>query len=387
MSADESQPADVDMWGGMTGPNGEVLDSYAPADVVEQTALIEKARAEMNEPAPSEGLPEDVAKFPTVDWAAAWKVDFTQVDWLTGRFMERGQQVTMVGDGKVGKSLFALDWAIRVAAGKPFLGDDHREPERVLYLDKENSTRDVITRARALGAPPEELENLHYVQFPAFAGALDQSRAAALEMRRLVDYYRPTVIVLDTVSRFIGGKENDSDTWLQLYSLIHEPLKRRGIACLRLDHFGKDSERGSRGSSAKSQDVDHVWELKRAKVNTTLGVNDETIVTEIGMHRTHTRTGLGKDLIPITRRGIRSSDGSWLDNRTRHVISDGAAIQDKASAVESLADRIESLPGYESVPTARDPLRDFMKRNSVMGVSNTEMSGLVAELKKRRAAL
>ncbi|MGV9779119.1 hypothetical protein, partial [Streptosporangium sp. NPDC003464] len=41
-----------------------------------------------------------------------------------------------------------------------------------------------------------------------------------------------------TVSRYISGKEHDSDTWLELYSRIHAPLKGDGIASVRLDHFG-----------------------------------------------------------------------------------------------------------------------------------------------------
>lgn len=376
---------DEDRDGNPIEPEDDGYEYDAPIDTVQQTAEIEKVRAEMSEPSPNEGLPADLVKFPVLDWTAGFKTDFSQVDWLPGRFMERGQQVALVGDGKVGKSLFALDWAIRATAGRNFLGDGAHDPIRVLYLDKENSTRDVITRARALGATPEDLANLHYAQFPAFAGSLDQSKAASAELGRLVNHYRPTVVVLDTVSRFIGGKENDSDTWLQLYSLIHEPMKRNGIACLRLDHFGKDSERGSRGSSAKNQDVDHVWELKRVRVGTTMDATSENIVTEIEMNRTHTRTGLGKDKIAITRRGIRSADGTWYDGRTKHTLSDGAAVRDTEALIEGLADRIEALPGYRNmISPARDGIRTLIRTTDIK-VSNDAMGSVVAELRKRKS--
>ena len=70
--------------------------------------------------------------------------------------------------------------------------------------------------------------------------------------------------MLDTSSRMVQGKENDSDTFIQLYRCSLVPLKRRGITVLRLDHPGKDESRGQRGSSAKDGDVDTIWRLAKA---------------------------------------------------------------------------------------------------------------------------
>src|SRR5699024_6188201 len=72
----------------------------------------------------------------------------------------------------------------------------------------------------------------------------------------LVDQHAPDLVVIDTVSRFIDGPENDADTWLALYRNSLVALKARGVAVIRLDHTGKDEDRGARGSSAKSSDVD-----------------------------------------------------------------------------------------------------------------------------------
>ena len=40
-------------------------------------------------------------------------------------------------------------------------------------------------------------------------------------------------------------------------------LKEAGIALLRIDHAGKDLTRGQRGTSAKRDDVEVVWFLKK----------------------------------------------------------------------------------------------------------------------------
>jgi hypothetical protein len=189
------------------------------------------AQAEMLELQGDSGTPDEHDRFPQIDWDAAFAEDFSQMDWLPGRFMERGQQVTVVGDGKVGKSLFTLDWAYRAVAGRAFIGDEARKPIKVLYFDRENSLRDIVTRARAFGASPDDLrERLVLPPVPAVLRCPRRVREGGPGVPGIVDEVMPDVVVLDTASRFIAGKENDSDTWLQLYQLIHAPLKARGVS-------------------------------------------------------------------------------------------------------------------------------------------------------------
>lgn len=232
-----------------------------------------------------------------LDWPTLLEGEEPEPEWLVGRLAEKGQQVALVGAAKVGKSLLCLDWAASIACGGPFLGDDGQAPLRVMYVDLENTQRDIRRRVHALGLTARDLGNLVYLSFPSI-GALDTvSGAAALlaEVRR----HSPEVIFLDTVSRMISGTENDSDTWLNLYRLTLKELKARQIAVIRLDHFGKDAERGARGSSAKEQDVDQVWELKASGA------------TSLHLKRTHSRTGMGEGFV----RFEREVDG----DRVRHV--------------------------------------------------------------------
>lgn len=322
-------------------------------------------------------------RFPQVDWDEAFATDFSQMDWLAGRFIERGQQIAIVGDGKVGKSLFILDWACRAVTGRPFIGDEAREPIRVLYFDRENSLRDVVTRARAFGAGPDDLrDRLLYRQFPRFSGALDESSAAAREFLAIVDEVKPDIVVLDTASRFIAGKENDADTWLQLYQLIHAPLKARGVACIRLDHFGKDSDRGSRGSSAKTQDVDHVWEIKRVDERKQNLGGVERIATTIHLRRSHTRSGLGEDEFTIVRRGERVRGGMWLDGRTGHEVAASGVLEVARAEVDRIVDELLAA----SVPPGlgRDKLKSWMTLKGLTTYRDVLMTDIVRELKARQ---
>lgn len=287
-------------------------DEEEPAEQDETPAP--EAEAEQEEP-------QD--RFPRINWYEAYNTDFSQIDWLPGRFMERGQQVALVGPGKAGKSIFVQYWIFCAITGRSFLGDQQRLPLNVLYFDRENNLRDIVTRMIAFGATPEDLQRLDYRLFPRFSGSFDQSAMAAAELLAIVEEQPRDLVIFDTVSRFITGKENDADTWLQFYGRVHAPLKARSISGVRLDHMGKDEDRGARGNSAKSQDVDHVWELTRLTENKTFDPNTgiENITTALKLNRTHTRSGLGEDLFLITRRGQRHRGGLWVPGGTRHELS------------------------------------------------------------------
>jgi hypothetical protein len=237
--------------------------------------------------------------------------------------MERGQQVALVGPGKAGKSIFVQYWIFCAITGRSFLGDERREPLNVLYFDRENNLRDIVTRMIAFGATPEDLDRLDYRLFPRFSGSFDQSALAAAELIAIVEEEPRDLVIFDTVSRFITGKENDADTWLQFYGRVHAPLKARNISGVRLDHMGKDEDRGARGNSAKSQDVDHVWELTRISENKQFdpAAGIEHITTGLKLNRTHTRSGLGEDMFLITRRGQRQRGGLWVPGGTHHELS------------------------------------------------------------------
>ena len=82
-------------------------------------------------------------------------------------------------------------------------------------------------------------------------------------MLALAVTHHAVIVIIDTTSRVVAGKENDADTYLAFYRHTVVPLRARGIALLRLDHPGKDVSRGTRGSSAKKGDVDTEWLLTK----------------------------------------------------------------------------------------------------------------------------
>jgi hypothetical protein len=264
-----------------------------------------------------------------LDWDPFFATDFGQVELLPGKLLAPGQQITIVGEGKAGKSLLVQEWLWRMATGQAFLGDRPHPPVPVLYIDAENGHQDIQERFLSYGGGPGRMGLLTYASFPPIR-PLDTAGGGA-DLMAMVKDAEARVVCLDTVSRFISGPENDADTWLSLYRHTLLPLKRAGIASVRLDHLGKDGERGARGSSAKTQDVDHVWELRATGGGSLL------------LKRTHTRTGIGPDVFSLVRQSRQIGDG-YMPGGTRHVLLDYEHLeQAPEGSVEWLIARIDDL--------------------------------------------
>lgn len=260
--------------------------------------------AQMGTDAPLPAVKAAAATRGPLEWGTLLTQELPPVNWIAGGFVAEGEQSALVGNGKVGKSLLALELAYRASRGEPFLDVKGAAPITVLYVDQENSPRMVISRMKAMSF--EYNNRLVYLSLPNLP-PLDTPHGAAALLDQ-IGQHRPGLVILDTVSRFVSGPENVSDTWMALYRLCLAPMKERGVAVLRLDHLGKDSDRGARGSSAKTQDVDHAWTMNE--------VNGQFL-----LERSHTRTGEGPDRMWVRRHGERGQTGAWYN--TRHEISDG----------------------------------------------------------------
>lgn len=204
-----------------------------------------------------------VGALPGFDLATAFKESTTE-DWLLEPLIVRGGLTQLSSVPAEGKSVLSFDICMALAnADRYVLGVKPVRPIRVVVVDFENDVqRDVGRWLRNLGytAEPHHYENIRYVTMPSVE-ALNTPRGGASVLVTALEH-RAELVVIDTLSRSIDGDENDASTFLNWYRFCGMPLKREGIACLRLDHLGKSAEKGARGSSAKMGDVDLAWELR-----------------------------------------------------------------------------------------------------------------------------
>lgn len=198
-----------------------------------------------------------------VDWSTFWLKDATEAQWLAEPIFAQGRAHAIYAPGGTGKSLFSLWLAAALATGKQGLDDYPLQRRRVLYLDYEMTHEDLMERLSAMGYNEDcDLTWLHYALLPSLppADAPEGGKAIA-RLAQLVD---AELVILDTFSRAVTGDENDADTVRAFYRWTGLHLKAEGRAFARIDHAGKDIEKGQRGTSAKNDDVDVVWQMVKA---------------------------------------------------------------------------------------------------------------------------
>lgn len=283
--------------------------------------------------AESPDAPAAVRNAMPLDWHALLEGPPPPEDWLLWPMVQRGQVVSLYSRPKAGKSLLILDLLRRVLSGQQLDGSS-TEPAIMIYLDMENGEKDLRKRLDDLGASPEELDHLVYLSFPDI-GPLN-TKTGSGKLLENVDFYGADLVVIDTITRFVEGSENDSATWLELYNLTLGPLKRRNVASLRLDHTGRDEERGARGSSAKSGDIDSAWSLTYKAQNMTRTLK-----------RQESRDGAGPETLTLR---VESQP-------LRHLLEDDA--EDPVQQMIQTLDELGLPPG-----DGRTKARALLKRHS-----------------------
>jgi hypothetical protein len=211
---------------------------------------------------------DDPLPTPIIDWTKFWARS-RKPEWFCAPFLAEGRGHAIYAKGGTGKSLVVLTAAINMSTGRSVFGQPAGRPRRVLYLDYEMTEDDVEERLAAVGfGERDDLSCLHYALLPTLP-PLD-TREGAQALLTQAERLQSELVVIDTFSRAVQGEENDADTVRNYYRMTGMALKARGITSLRIDHVGKESDRGARGSSAKLDDVDVVWELRRADDGYTL---------------------------------------------------------------------------------------------------------------------
>jgi hypothetical protein len=220
-----------------------------------------------------------------VNWKDFWTQEHTTEDWICKPLIARGRQTAIFAGAKTGKSWLTLNAVAALATGKPIFGQAAQPPVNCLYLDYEMIESDLYERLEQFGyTEDDDLSHFHYAIIPSLPPLNTPEGASAL--MHLIRLVKAEVVVIDTTGRAIDGEENSADSYREFARTTGLALKREGVACVRTDHAGKNAKLGQRGSSAKNDDVDIVFQLSK---------------TDDGLRlkRTHTRIGWVPDTIDL----------------------------------------------------------------------------------------
>ncbi len=240
-------------------PKGDVSD-WLPTGSAEALYALVETKARIWTPAPPE------SRFGAIQWADLDHVAVRQ-DWLIEGIMFCGDAGLLFGASTSGKSFLALDAALAIARGVPFLGKDTRKGS-VLYQAGEGG-RGLVKRLRAYreyyGLDGEDLP---FVLLPArldlFATDGD---AEAFEQECLA--WKATLpeplalIVIDTFSTASpGANENTSEDMGRMLAAGERIQKATGAALIWVHHKNAAGER-ERGHSSLKANIDTALEVTR----------------------------------------------------------------------------------------------------------------------------
>ena len=189
-----------------------------------------------------------------------------EYNWLVKGLICQGDTTMIVGEPNVGKSWISLSLAVAMADNKSqWLGHEVQNHGKVLYIDEENPHDVVYHRLRQLGA--ENLTGLRYLHRQGvrldrnFDKLLDEAIA-----------YEPSMIVLDSLTRFHTRDENNAGEMASLFNdSINVLCRETGAAVVLLHHTNKSDSNSSyvktRGSSDIGAAIDCGIEARKTGAN------------------------------------------------------------------------------------------------------------------------
>ena len=186
----------------------------------------------------------------------------TDDDDLVAGVLGRGELVILFGDSYLGKSFLALDWALSLAHGSPWLGRSVT-PGKVLYIAMEGAKtlhkrelawsahRHLPTSPHSFTAYPRVVNLMHDDSVKSLAGYIEREGF--------------DLVIVDTLSKSLNGADENSTAEMGGYVAALSRLKeaREGCTVLAVHHSRKDNPEMMRGSGTLFAGVDRVlcWKV------------------------------------------------------------------------------------------------------------------------------
>lgn len=180
---------------------------------------------------------------------------------LIDGMLETDSHGIMGGASMTFKSFIALRMAYSVCTGQPFMGRKVYQPGRVLYVCGEGEG----AIARRIKAMEQKLGELPAGVMQVIPGGIRIDDP--VDMRALAEYlgeFKPALVIFDTFASLCGNTDENSPSSVgPALRMIKETCQAGKSSSLIVHHFGKDADRGFRGASNFTNDVDFAYKASR----------------------------------------------------------------------------------------------------------------------------
>ncbi len=212
-------------------------DPFTPEDLAQVIEGVSRTHAR-NHPEDREGLlsaTELLAK------------DFSgQQDIIFGGILPREGGMILAGRSGVGKSIVSIEMALDLAFGNPIFGCfGVPSPQRILVIQTENNEAIVHQRLTAMakvkGNPGEAI---HFRRSMERMDLADERTRQ--EIGTLIRKAKASVLILDPLSQFHRGNENDNNFMRYILDQVTVVSREAHCASIVVHHFGKPKEGADR---------------------------------------------------------------------------------------------------------------------------------------------
>jgi hypothetical protein len=184
--------------------------------------------------------------------------------WLIDRHLPEDGLAGLFGEYSGGKSFIALDWALSVATGEPWLGHEVKQGG-VFYIYAEGAGRAAARLEAWLKEHGMEDLPSQFQLIPCSVDVLDEEMLAFLSAAIAATGLTPTLIVIDTLARCFGSGDENSTKDMNAFVNGCDELRREfeGATVLVVHHTGKDANKGARGAVALPAAMDIAFTAKK----------------------------------------------------------------------------------------------------------------------------
>lgn len=198
---------------------------------------------------------------------------------MANGLLDHRSKTALAGEPKIGKSHLALEWALCLATGKPFLGQQVYTPARVLYVQFEITEQRFQERLLRAGAAHKLSSDTNIpLYITTLSGLRLNTDDGTKVLSSLIESCNPEVVFLDPLYKIHNLEENDNSSMqAELYDRIDEIMHDHAISVILVHHVNKNTAgRGwtrVRGASALIGWVDSLLLIEREEESSTAPIH------------------------------------------------------------------------------------------------------------------